>query len=199
MWCAPAIKHKVTYPQIKAHIRNQTWKHMLLSPSTTITRQYANPGKGYKWWYIHNASQIYTWKHVTYKWQIPLFQPSQAQVDKKKEHHCERSQSVLEQNVAFEQHHHHASYPKNISECEALSEPQLHSIHNFLFINVITANCRMSNPWHTSGSNSVLWLHIRPCQSCTYERFRVQVDHQDWGQSTMSILRARPAPHIKTC
>jgi hypothetical protein len=46
----------------KAHIRNQTWKHMLLSPLTTITKQYANPGKGYKWWYIHNASQIYTWK-----------------------------------------------------------------------------------------------------------------------------------------
>ncbi len=46
----------------KAHIRNQTWKHMLLSPLTTITRQYANPRKGYNWWYIHNASQIYTWK-----------------------------------------------------------------------------------------------------------------------------------------
>jgi hypothetical protein len=44
----------------KAHIINQTRKHMLLSPLTTITRQYANPGKGYKWWYIHNASQIYT-------------------------------------------------------------------------------------------------------------------------------------------
>jgi hypothetical protein len=120
-------------------------------------------------------------------------------VDRKKERHCERRQSVLEQNVTFEQHHHHTSYPKNISECEALSEPQLHSIHNFLLINAITANCRMSNPWHTSDSNSVLWLHIWPCQSCTYERFRVQVDRQDWGQSTVSILRARPAPHIKTC
>jgi len=117
----------------------------------------------------------------------------QGQVDRKKEHHWERSQSVLEQNVAFEQHH-HTSYPKNISKCEVLSIPQLHSIHNFLLINVIIANCRMSNPWHISGSNSVLWLHIWPCQSCTYEWFRVQVHRQDWGQSTVSNIESKTCP-----
>ncbi len=146
---------------------------MLLSLLTTITRQYANPGKGYKWWYIHNASQrkntIVREDRVS---QNKMFLSNSTITI----HLTQR----ISQNVKL---YLNPNFTQCIISCS----------------NVITANCRMSNPWHTSGSNSVLWLHIWPYQSCTYERFRVQVDRQDWGQSTVSILRARPAPHIKTC